>query len=166
MFKLILVLIFLSVDAQRLKLFNDREEIRIPDVSDVEKQQETVSYRLPNNTRPELYLLSLNLGQFYDEDLSFSGNVLITIRVLENTDTIVIHSAVLVINTFLFTDKNVPISHTVDYDSKREFMTVKTNYVLEKDSFVRFDVKYTGTIGSSIAGVYRGSYLNDENIRR
>lgn len=171
MWKFLFAVIFLSVDAQRLKLNlgeNIREGIEISDMNNVELYQTAaITYRLPNDTQPELYLINLNFGNFHEGDMEFTGNVLITIRVAQNTDTITLHSSVLVIDFSLSSDTNVPIRHdSVDYDSEREFMIIKTSENLVKDQLVRLTINYRGTIGTSISGVYRGSYLNNLNERR
>jgi hypothetical protein len=170
--KLLLAIIFLSVEAQRLKINlreNIREEVEISSINDVGSYQETEeprTYRLPNDTRPEVYLINLNFGEFHEDDLSFTGNVKISIRVIEQTDTIILHSSVDdVSETSLVTEENAQLFHTITYDENREFMIVKTSQ-LSKGSLVRLTVNYRGTIGTSISGIYRGSYLNSANERR
>jgi hypothetical protein len=58
------------------------------------------------------------------------------------------------------------ISHLVSYDSDREFMVVKLGNVLERGALVKLRVSFTGTIRSSVMGIYRGSYLSRNNERR
>ena len=168
MWKPLLFFAFLSVDAQRLKLnHNVRDGTEIFDLNAVQAQQAFVSYRLPNETVPELYLINLSFGDFHEGDLSFSGNVMISIRVLENTDTITLHSSgLLVVNTVLTTSVNVEISHTIDFNTERELLILKTSETLVKDSMVRLTINYRGTIRSSITGVYRGSYLHNGDETR
>jgi Peptidase M1 N-terminal domain len=165
-----LLFFLLSVGAQKLKINlreNVREGIEISDMSDVGSYQEADTYRLPNHTRPELYLINLNFGNFHEGDTSFTGNVFISIRVTEDTDTLILHSSVNVVDHSLTTDGNIPISSSADYDLVRNFMIVKTNgIVLKKDSLVRLTINYLGTIGTLVNGVYRGSYLNSKNERR
>lgn len=171
MWKLLFTVIFLSVDAQRLKLNlgeNVREGIEISDMSDVGAYQESsATYRLPNDTQPELYLINLKFGEFHEGDMSFTGNVMISIRVTENTNSITLHSSVVVVDTLLTTDANVRIDHQpAEFDLLREFMTIKTNTNLIKGQLVRLTINFRGTIGTAISGVYRGSYLDDTNERR
>lgn len=166
MWKIFYLLVFLlSADAQRLKLSsaNLREGIEISEFDDIADE---ISYRLPNKTKPELYTITLELGDFHTNDLEFSGSAWIAIRVVESTDTIVLHSAVDVIGTSLSNERNIPISHAVSYDSDREFMIIKSGSVLAKDALVQLRVEYTGTIRSSVMGVYRGSYMTKDNERR
>lgn len=166
MWKLFLLVIFLSADAQKLKVqssVNIRERSEIYDLSDVGSYQDIPSYRLPNDTRPEFYLINLNFGDFHADEMGFTGSVLITIRIVESTNTITMHSSVLVDNTALVSAENDPISHSRDYDTEREFIIIKADEILIKDSIVRLTVNYQGTIGTSISGVYRGTYLHNEN---
>jgi aminopeptidase N len=169
MWKLLFAVAFLSVDAQRLKLNlreNVREGIEISDMSDVEAFQEVATYRLPNVTRPESYLLNLNFGDFHENDMNFTGNVLITIRVVEETNTITLHNSLIIVDTSLTTEDNLPILHRVDFDTTREFMFVKTETTLLKNSLVRLVVNHQGLIRTSVSGVYRGSYRDAANERR
>lgn len=169
MWKLLCAIIFLSVDAQKLKLNlseNGREGIDISNMIDVETYQEAVTYRLPNDTRPETYLINLNFGDFHENDMSFTGNVLISIRVVENTDEITLHSSVTTTSTSLTSNENIPILYSIVDDPVREFMVLKTNEILLKGSVVRLRVFFRGTIGTSVSGIYRGSYLHNGNERR
>lgn len=157
--------VLLSVDAQRFKLNqNVRDGVEI---SDVEAYQDAFSYRLPNNTRPESYVINLNFGDFHD-DMSFTGTVAISIRVLEDTNTITLHSAVLVVAHSLRNSANVEVLHAIrdiEPDDDGEFLIIETTEMLLKDASVQLTLSYQGTIGTSISGVYRGSYLHDTERR-
>lgn len=167
--KLLLLFVFLSVYGQKLKLSQrsrDRTEIFDSSINAF-SYQEITTYRLPNETIPELYLINLSFGDFEDDDLSFSGNVLISIHVVEQTDTIILHNSGLRnVNTILSTSANVEIQHTTDVSVEHELLIVKTNEVLLKGSLVRLSINYQGTIESGIAGVYRGSYQDSGNNKR
>jgi hypothetical protein len=163
-----LAIFFLSAEAQRLKLNlsdNLREGIEISELNEV---IDDISYRLPNETKPESYSISLEIGDFHLNEMNFTGTVSIAIRVVDNTDTIVLHSAVDVIDreTTLTNNKNIEIPHSVTYDSLREFMIIKVKNPLEKDSLVRLFISFKGQIGTSIKGVYRGSYWTKDDERR
>lgn len=168
MWKILLLIVFLSVDAQKPKMTQrNRDGIKISDLCDMQPQQETFSYRLPNETIPELYLINMNFGDFHIGDLSFTGNVLISIRVVENTDEIVLHSSGLqVVDTMLTTSANVDILHSTRFVIASELLIVKTSVPILKDSIVRLTINYQGTIDSSIAGAYRGSYLHNGSDTR
>lgn len=167
--KLLLLFVFLSVYGQKLKLnqrFRDRTEIFDSSINAF-SFQEITTYRLPNETIPELYLINLSFGDFEDDDLSFSGNVLISIHVVEQTDTIILHNSGLRnVNTILSTSANVEIQHTTDVSVEHELLIVKTNEALLKGSLVRLSINYQGTIESGIASVYRGIYQDSGNNKR
>lgn len=164
MWKLLILFVFLSVDAQRFKLNQSaREGVEILDVKAY--QDATVGYRLPNDTRPESYTLNLNFGDFHDGDMSFTGNVAILIHVVEPTDRITLHSSVQNVVTSLRTASNAEISHTVSFEPDQEFLIIKTEEVLAKNTNVQLTVSYQGTIVTSINGIYRGSYQHDSERR-
>lgn len=173
MWKLLLLVIFLSADAERLKVIqSNRQEIDVSGLgrAHVPAHQEIVTYRLPNQTIPELYTITLNFEDFHDEQMKFTGDVLISILVVEDTDTITLHSSGLVIDsgsTTLITSQNVLIPHTLELLPEYELLIFKTtNVTLKKDLILRLYINnYEGTIGSSIAGVYRGSYQHDGEDR-
>lgn len=170
MWKFLFAVILLSAEAQKLKLNlreNVREGIAISDMSDVEAYQESVTYRLPNNTRPEAYFINLNIGDFHENDMTFTGNVLITIRVEEDTDTITLHSSVNVDDVSLEMTNRTPILHDEpSFEIEKEFMIIKTKEVLKKGTLIRLNVDFNGRIGTAVRGVYRGSYLTQDNERR
>lgn len=163
MWRIVVILVaFLSADAQRLKIkdnenFRDRIEI-----AQLEAFQDGLTYRLPNSTRPESYLIELVFGNFHENDMQFTGTVEIAIRVVEDTDTIVLHSAVIVTDTQLEVN-NITVAHTRGTESNREFLFITSSVILTPGSEVKLMVNYRMTIGTSISGVYRGSYLNEEN---
>lgn len=168
MWKIFLLVAFLSVDAQRLKVTHTiHNGIKIYNMDDRKAQEENVTYRLSNQTIPELYLINLDFGDFHSGDLSFTGNVLISIRVVENTDTIILHnSGLLVVNTMLTTSANVVIEHTIAFDVERELMIVNTEIPVIKDTMIRLTIDYRSTIGLTMSGVYRGSYLHNGSETR
>lgn len=163
MWRIVVILVgFLSADAQRFKI-KDNENFRHGiEQSQLEPFQEGLTYRLPNSTRPEGYLIELVFGNFHENDMQFTGTVEIAIRVLEDTNTIVLHSAVIVTDTQL-TVNGVIVNHTRASDSHREFLFITSSEILTPDSEVNLMVHYRMTIGTSISGIYRGSYLNEEN---
>lgn len=166
MWKFFVLLIFLSVNAQRFKLNQSvRDGVEI---LNAEAFQNALTYRLPNTTRPVSYILNLNFGDFHEGDIahmSFTGNVMISIRVVEDTDTITLHNSVAVIETTLRTSDDSEILHTRSFDLEREFLVIKTTEMLLKDTSVNLLVTYVGQINASPSGIYRGSYLSGSERR-
>lgn len=167
MWKFLFFAIILSVDAQKLKFDQVvREGVDISNLFEKEVPKEVFTYRLPNDTRPEQYLISLDFGDFHLGVMEFTGRVGITIRVVESTDTITLHSSVLLLSHDLRTREDIPIAHEVDVDAQREFLIVRTSTPLARDSVVRLTLNYRGSIGTSISGVYRESYLHNRDEKR
>lgn len=159
-------------DAQ--KPINDQklhEGIEISDLADtVETYQSGFTYRLPNNTRPESYLITMGFENFHENDMSFTGRVRITIKVLENnTNQITMHSAVTINSvelTLVTSTTDETLDETHEVDGEREFLIITTTRNLSEGSRVHIDISYDRDISTSFAGVYRGSYLNDQNEER
>lgn len=170
MLKFLFAVILLSADAQKLKLSLDenvRDGIAISNMSDVELYQESATYRLPNNTKPEAYFINLSIGDFHENDMTFIGNVLITIRVMEDTDIITLHSSVNVSAISLTMTNNVSVLYDEPtFEEDKEFMIIKTKEILKQGTLVRLNVDYYGVIGTAVRGVYRGSYRSQKNERR
>lgn len=164
MWKLCFLFVLLSVDAQRLKLNQIvREGVEI---SDVTAYEDTFSYRLPNVTRPESYVINLDFGDFQDGDMSFTGIVGITIRVVEKTDTITLHNSVTITGISLRTSNDVEVPFFIVPDEfDRDFLIIKTTSELETGASVQLTLSYHGAIGTSISGIYRGSYQHDGETR-
>lgn len=166
MFKLVFLAFLLSADAQKLKLdLVQREGVDISSLLNAEEPNEVFTYRLPNNTWPKQYLISLDFGDFDDGDLSFTGTVGITIDILSTTDVITLHSSVLVLSSTLQIGVDL-IDHDLNFDVQREFLFVNMTTPLAEGTQVRLTLNYRGSIGASISGVYRGSYLQNRNERR
>lgn len=167
MWKVLLFVSFLSAGAQKLEFSkNTRVGIEVSDLSDAVGYQSDFGYRLPNNTSPESYLINLDFGDFHNDDMTFRGTVLLSIRVLETTNRITLHSSVSGVSTTLHTSGDVEIQHNVTFDLEHEFLFIQTFMPLAEGSLVHLTIHYQGMIGTSITGVYRGSYLHNGTERR
>lgn len=106
MWKILLFLILLSADAQQLKFNKILPNDFVP--RNVEAREDEISYRLPNNTMPSSYLLSLAFGNFHEHIMSYTGDVSIVIHVLEDTRTITLHSGItLTLNTVVLKNEAI-----------------------------------------------------------
>ena len=166
MWKFLFLFVFLSADAQRFKLNLDekaRESLEITEFTSPKVTNDEFStYRLPNDTRPESYLINMNFGDFHQGDLSFTGNVRIVIKVVEETSRIVLHSAVNIaeisLRKFSGDDQTIIPIVSIVSNEEREFIVITTREVLIEGSVLQLTINYQGTIGTAISGVYRGSY--------
>lgn len=129
-----------------------------------------VNYRLPNNTRPENYTISLETN-IHANNFDFSGEVTITLIALESTKNITIHHRQLTIDTsdccVLQRDGMPrPIKIDVTEDKTTEFLVFTVADGLEKDQRYKLYIKYNGTLRTDMAGFYRSSYVNSDNQTR
>lgn len=129
-------------------------------------QNDGINYRLPNNTHPETYDISL-FTRVDIEDLDFSGLVKIGIVVDHPTHEIVLHARQLVIsNVRLFRAvgfigfievKTLPFN----YDNIREFLKIPTDRVdLNTGDRLRLEISYHGILRRDGGGFYRSIYTN------
>lgn len=127
-----------------------------------------INYRLPNNTKPESYDITLitNIDQ---NDFNFTGRVVITLRVLEASNNITIHARQLEIKTITLTTvaSGMIINlHPHTYDNITEFLVIPTQTELKKDTQYILTVEYAGILRTGSSGFYRGSYTNSKGETR
>lgn len=137
-------------------------------VSNFIKANEPGEYRLPKDTIPINYDIHL-ITNIHEGDFDFTGTVKITLKVLEETDTITIHSRQLEIeNDYELLDKDEnPFPVTLEYVSKTEFLKFKLEQVegeepkkLKKGEYT-LEINYNGTLRDDNGGFYRSSYTNE-----
>lgn len=125
--------------------------------------QEFYTYRLPNNTRPETYDISIRT--WIDEGNStFIGSVRIGIIATESTNFIRLHHSVEDLESVgVFTADEVPVTiGDVAYSPEYDFLTIPivgSNLTEGTRYFV--DIDYVGFL-NSFSGFYRSTY-NDGN---
>lgn len=123
------------------------------------------SYRLPNNTTPEFY--DISLVTFIDRnEFSFSGVVEIEVRILEDSTNITLHARQLKIKRVLLRDssENNINDVTFTYDETREFLTIlTTEKLLHRGEKYVLKVFYNGELRTDQAGFFRTSYIDERN---
>lgn len=122
------------------------------------------NFRLPNNTEPVSYNISLSTD-IHIGDFGFQGEVMIIIRALENTNSITLHSRQTIIERIdLFTingtlyQANVPFV----YDSEVEFLTINFAEELVAGQELSIQISYQGFLRSELMGFFRTSYHNPD----
>ncbi|XP_053685986.1 aminopeptidase N-like, partial [Sabethes cyaneus] len=128
------------------------------------ESREFLSYRLPNATVPTHYNLYLDtdvhIGVF-----EYTGNVQISITVLERTQQIVLHSIRNVINRLEVRNSNqlaVALSG-YDFDEDKQFLIVNTKEVLAVGTNYVLDIDFTNSLErNDWLGFYRTSYETAE----
>lgn len=131
----------------------------------------SVSYRLPNNTRPVSYDVQLTTHIHTQTDFSFTGNVAVRFVTIETSNTIVLHQRQLTIGVYslhLATSPDVSIPlNTVEYDGVTEFLkfTLTSGSLIENNEYV-LSIAYNGTLRNDPGGFYRSSYTADDGATR
>lgn len=124
------------------------------------------SYRLPNNTRPETFDLSLRT--WIDSGIfDFTGKL--RIRILtsnEASGTVTLHTRQLTVNsvtvqTYSEPPKNVSVT-SWNHSEKGEFLTIILAENLLANSKYVVGINYNGTLRWDQGGFYRSSY-HDRN---
>lgn len=121
------------------------------------------SYRLPNNTHPEAYDVSL-VTRIDLENFDFSGLVKIRIVVDHPTREIVLHARQLVITNVklskalgLVEVKTLPFK----YDNVREFLKIPIDGIdLNTGDRLRLDISYHSALRKDGGGFCRSFYTN------
>lgn len=136
-------------------------------VGDFNFKPDNVSYRLPNNTKPESYDITI-MTDIADGHFEFSGTVKIGIRILETTRTITLHQRQLKIDSVkLETEfgRSIPIL-LPEYRPDTEFLTITTaGDTISPGNKVFLTIHYKGTLRKDFAGFYRSSYTNSDGKR-
>lgn len=121
-------------------------------------------YRLPNNTRPISYNISLftdiHLGVF-----DFNGTVRITIEAVQNSNEITIHSRQITIESIsLYSSDSELIQENVLFDEVEdlEFLVIKPTSLLIATQQYIVEITYRGTLRDDNMGFYRSSYKDPE----
>lgn len=133
----------------------------------IENANRSISYRLPNQTHPETYDISIrtriDMSQF-----DFSGYVKINIIVDERTQKIVLHSRLLNISEVILSrlEGDIYVNVAVagfEYNEELEFLTIKTKDVdLNRGERLSLEITYNGTLRTVPYGFYRSSYMNSD----
>lgn len=130
-----------------------------PSAFPVEASQ--TDYRLPNNTKPESYDITIATG-IDRNDFSFSGRVAIKLRVLQASYNITIHARQLTINTIKLVS---PFSGVINlnqhaHNNITDHLVIPTQVQLQKDKQYILTVDYAGVLRTDLMGFYRNTYIN------
>lgn len=113
---------------------------------------EEINYRLPNDTLPISYKISLTTDIHLGEaGQTFTGEVRIHIYVFENTPQITLHYRQMTIeNIALYTGDNPPVliqdDITPAFEEDKEFLLIRPSVPLVENELYYVDVKYRGLL--------------------
>lgn len=115
------------------------------------------NYRLPNNTKPEAY--DLTLKTYLDKnEFNFDGLVKIKFRVLEPTSEIKLHYRLLEINTVKILGHELS---STEHNTFTDIFTIKTKNELKKGKVYSLIIDYKGDLNYEF-GFFR-TYFTDFN---
>lgn len=142
-----------------------RPPFEVRSVDDFEFHTAAVNYRLPNNTRPLEYDISLSI-RIDQNNESFTGTVEIQILVEELTNYITLHQRALRYHSVRLRQghSDVPIL-PFTYDAVTDFLTIRTKGVeLKQGAIYTLEIVYSGILSRDKKGFYRSSYLAEGDL--
>lgn len=123
-----------------------------------------VTYRLPNNSIPLRYDLSI-LSDIDKGIFEFFGIVRIHIRILVPTQRVTLHLSQLSVERIdlLNTDNSILQSNLVfEYEEALEFLIIALPVALELDEEIILDITYNGILRDDGRGFNRQRYIDDD----
>lgn len=140
---------------------------QITDINDPIFKADGINYRLPNDTHPETYALTLRT-RIDAGDFEYSGNVKIGVVIDQTTRKIVLHARRLTVNNVILTrqGQSIPVNLLpFTYDVVTEFLTISTNGVdLRAGERLLLEINFTAQLSNSYRGFYSVSYTNTKGI--
>lgn len=137
------------------------------DINEFIFKNDGIDYRLPNNTHPETYDLSL-WSRIDRGEMDYRGLVKIEIVVDQPTQEIVLQHRRLSLNNITLSRLNgaIPVNVPIlsyDYGIVHEFVVIITDGVaLNVGDRLILEISYNGTLFSGIRGFFGYSYRNEK----
>lgn len=123
-------------------------------------------YRLPNDTVPINYKVHLTT-RVDEENFDFTGEVEITLKVIEKTKKITLHQRRLEITSVALECNGNPIVDPKEsYDDVTEFLTYEVVDELDVDTACVLTLGYKGELRTDNGGFYRSSYTDAKGKKK
>ncbi|XP_058986694.1 aminopeptidase A [Musca domestica] len=126
-------------------------------------QDETkIDYRLPTAIKPTFYDLYLH------PDIktgNFTGQEVITVSVVEDTQQIVLHSHKLHISAVFTSSGSVKVA-SYEFDTLRQFLIVNMEEAVKGGSEMSLGIIFEGEMLGKIVGLYRSTYSTPSDEKR
>lgn len=128
-----------------------------------------INYRLPNNVIPSNYIITLDPLKEADDPETFTGEVKITVKVTEDTNSITLHYNDLSIDNITVTPviggTEFPVVY--EYENVTHFCVIKINSEDENIIFKESEeyiitINYKGHHRNDMYGFYRSSYKDED----
>nr|BAH72588.1 ACYPI001900 [Acyrthosiphon pisum] len=131
----------------------------------VVNSEETSDFRLPTNFKPVSY--ELNVVTHLEDKFMFEGVVCIRMICVGATDTIVLHSTSLNIDTKSVVVANggenvIPVS-SVSFDPDKELMHVKSTVNFKPCDEYLLTIPFTSNLTDDSVGYFRRNYVDKES---
>lgn len=155
---------------QRLPVLRNSDSAGLENPNARAERAETfLSYRLPNETYPEHYDITLTTNVHTGEK-PFQGVVVIDIIVESTTKNIVLHARQLDIIRVTIADPSTGVAEELStvYELEREFLTLASNSGKQFAAGTKWKltITYSGNLRDDNGGFYLSKYFDDEGNDR
>lgn len=151
------ILVFLVVSALAIEPPLEERSVSINESPEINN-----NYRLPNNTRPMEYVISLH-SRIDKGEFDFSGKVKIKLLATEKTRSITLHNRDSKIDKVELRDEKQKIDVSEPtYDKETEKLTIESKIDLEVNKVYTLEISYKGELRNDYVGFYRSSYKNKD----
>ncbi|KAH8382803.1 hypothetical protein KR009_005333 [Drosophila setifemur] len=146
--------------------FEQLQNLELPNQRSVVPFADEDNYRLPNETIPVEYDVTLTTN-VHTGDKHFTGTVAITLKVEETTSKIVVHARQLENFTATVQQLNVaeaPVHTltTIEYEAEREFLSLsQTGLQFPEDTTWVLTIKYEGNLREDNGGFYLSTFEDE-----
>lgn len=118
---------------------------------------------LPGTSIPTYYDVKLTFNVFGSSTLS--GVVRIYVQIINNTDTVTLHSRGLTIQSLKVILNSVGLESEYSYEAENDFLHIKVSQELLEGERPYVDITYTALLQTNLLGIYRTSYKADGSTR-
>lgn len=124
------------------------------------------TYRLPNDTIPLQYDILL-YTDIHAGIFNFNGQTRIQIKIIQDTNEIVLHSKQQIVNNVTLYNGNLigVDGQSLEFEKieSHDFLVIKLGLTKRVNDIVWLEVKYNSVLRDDGEGFYRGSYVNEQN---
>lgn len=131
-------------------------------VHSIDSQRVNDEFQLPNTTKPTEYVVIITTN-VPEEAPIFSGVVMITIQVLENTNEIFLHSRKQTIDDVVLYFSRSEMENVFLERENDEVIKITSEQELQAGSVYELQVGFQGDLLLSSDGFFRSSYVENVN---
>lgn len=129
-------------------------------------QVASCALKLPKTSIPLKYELTLDFS--VSGSRTIKGNVKIDIKIVEDTESIVLNSRAVAVNNVKVTESGTELENTFNLQPENEFLVINvTSRPLLTNDTLKLEIDFSGSLQTnSTKGIYRTSYkLNNSTTR-